>query len=251
MFIISKVIISIFMVLLLSLPVFAECVSTPRIEKKPDGLRKENPDPSKYLTLEDRNMWKSVLKWCDECDERAMESPTITNAEGRYGGIFVDPLDNNQYIVFVTCRTAMQDGEHLIYKVTEHPETIESRLLHLEQYFPQSPDGSNRKQKREFIRFTDTLVYGSSYSSKNIKRNQFSYTTYYIGAGSCGKYYLFDVSGNCPRMIEFRERDCTPYDSSYIPPQKWKLYPAKERAKWKAAPSPYRQEWKDQKACTQ
>lgn len=155
------------------------------------------------------------------------------------------PSAPNSYIVTIGCRSAMQDGEFLVYKVTEHPDTIESRLLHLEQYFPGVEVGARAK----FTRFTDTLMYGNPYIYK--ENNRFSFSTYYSGSGGCGKYYLFDVSGDCPKMLEFREKSNCEYSTSCPPPQKWKLFPAKQRAKWPVAPSPYRKGWKDPNACTQ
>ena len=107
--------------LYLPFPLIA-CDAPVRVEKKPVGLKTAGPDEPNYdLTVQDRAMWKSVLHWCDECDERA---------RGR-GGIAVYPIKEGQYIVAVDCETAMQQSELIFYKVTEHADTIESRLLPL------------------------------------------------------------------------------------------------------------------------
>ena len=117
---------------LVSLPFrLVACDSPVHAEKKPVGLRTAGPDEPNYdLTVQDRAMWKSVLHWCDECDERA----SFVTQQGGRGGIAIYPLNKTQYIVVVECEMAMQQSELIFYKVTEHPDTIESRLLPLEQY---------------------------------------------------------------------------------------------------------------------
>lgn len=52
-----------------------------------------NPDKSnQQLTVEDRKKWRSVLKWCDECDERAINGSIMAISEGRNGNMLVIPI---------------------------------------------------------------------------------------------------------------------------------------------------------------
>jgi hypothetical protein len=135
--------------------------------KKPKGLIKKNIDPySGSLNTKDRMKWKQVLNWCDECDERA-KFHTEAN-DGEFGMIWVLPIGGNQYIVDVVCYQTLYNSEHLFYKVVEHKNTIQSRLLKLEQFdfHPaknQEMDGLEEPKEEprgEFVRYTDALTYG-------------------------------------------------------------------------------------------
>lgn len=164
-------------------------------------------------------------------------------------------MSANEYIVDVQCSMAMQQSEHIYYKVTEHPDTIESRLLPLEQfYFITGPDSTEdgypdpsieRIQKGEFIRFTDPLIYGSTEVDQ--KKKQLIVEKRYRGMGGCGLLTIFDISGNRPKVVEFRGK--TYCSANHVPPRKWKLYPAKQRARWRKAPNPLREDWKNKDQC--
>ena len=57
----------------------------------------------------------------------------------------------------------------------------------------------------------------------------------------------FDISGNRPKVVEFRGK--TYCSANHVPPRKWKLYPAKQRARWRKAPNPLREDWKNKDQC--
>lgn len=125
----------IFFIVYIPLPLMA-CGSKTQTVKKTQSLRKENPDPgNSYLTHQDRLKWKTVLQWCDECDDRA--GFVIKSSEGDRGGISIIPLGKDesgrdQYLVDVECYMAMPNSEHIYYKITEDQDSIERRLLVLE-----------------------------------------------------------------------------------------------------------------------
>ena len=118
-------IILVLLVLLLPLPLMA-CGPEVHIVKKPKGLRNENPDPfHPYMNAQDRLKWKSVLNWCDECDERSrLYLERFGQDDGTNGGVFIYPIGHNQYIVDIQCEMSMQQSEHIYYKVTEHADTV-------------------------------------------------------------------------------------------------------------------------------
>jgi hypothetical protein len=247
MFMTFRVII-ILLILQLPLPLMA-CGPDLRIAKKPQGLRNENPDSgnSIYLTTQDRTKWKSVLNWCDECDERA--KPFTQSDDGKYGSIFVYPIGDNQYIIDVQCYTTMHQCEHIYYKVTEHADTIESRLLILEQYdfllakgaVSEGIEEPKHEPKGEFVRFTDSLTYGLTNIPDKTAPLLIVERRYRL-AGGCGLYTVYDVSGDCPRVIDFRAKVFCSAESPM--PKQWKSYPAKQRAKWRVVPNPQREDWK-------
>ncbi len=246
MFALFKVVLFLW-IIYLPLPLMA-CGPKVQFAKKPEGLRKENPDPAHpYLTTSDRLKWKSVLNWCDECDERAR--PFTESNKKMYGRIFVEPIGGNQYIVDIQCYSTMRQSEHIYYKVTEHSDTIESQLLILEQfdYLPAEGEiGSGIEEptedpKGEFIRFHDSLIYGLTVIPGH-NQKQLIVEREYRGVGGCGLYTVYDVSGDCPKVVDFRAR---PYCSANIVPlEKWKSYPPDERAKWRVVPNPLRKNWK-------
>ena len=232
------------------------CDSPVRVEKKPVGLRTAGPEEPNYdLTVQDRLLWRSVLHWCDECEERS--TPPLEHLNDRWPGIAVYPLKEGQYIVAVKCAMSMQQSELILYKVTERADTIESRLLPLEQFYfisdAKQPDHGPRatvyqefEEKGQFIRFTDPLIYGSvTYTGK--KKNQLVIEKRYRGMGGCGLLTIYDVRVTVPKVVEFRAK--TYCSANYVPPVKWKLYPAKVRAKWRTAPNPLRKDWKDKNQC--
>lgn len=237
----------ILLIVCLPLPVTA-CGPKVQIVKKPVGLRKENPDPTHpYLTAGDRSKWKSVLNWCDECDKKA--KPFTEAFDGKYGTIFIAPIGDNQYIVDIWCGGTWTQSRHIYYKITEHADTIESRLLMLEQFhflYAENESGGSVEEPKEdpkgrFIRFTDSLIYGFTVVPEN-NAKQLVVQKNFRGSGGCGLYTVYDVSGDCPKVIEFRAR---PYCSAnYVPSEKWTLYPPEQRAKWPIAPNPLREDWK-------
>jgi hypothetical protein len=237
------------------------CGSDVQIVKKPEGLRKTNPGPSKYLTANDREMWRSVLNWPDECEQR--RGPALDSESGwMHAGIFIDPIGENNYIVDVECTMADRQNEHIYYKITEHADTIESRLLILEQfYYLFAPGGESdlelegkADRKGEYIRFKDSLTYGHTLSPwEGPFEPRLEVKKEYIRSGGCGLYTIYDVSGDCAEVIEFRANlRCHP--DTLSSPDKWELIPAETRAKWREAPNPLRQAWKsspeDKPACT-
>lgn len=248
----------ILLIFCLTLPVIA-CGSETRIVKKPEGLRKENSDPANsHLTAQDRMKWKSVLNWCDECDERSrIYRERFGTDDGLRGGIDIYPIGDNQYVVDIQCTMTMRQSEHIYYKVTEHDDTIESQLLMLDQFYFIFAEGEIysgvedpiKDPEGEFIRFTDTLTYGFTLiPSKH--SNHLVIEKEYRGGGGCGLYTVYDISGVDPKVIEFRAK---PFCSSEGPkPTEWKLYTPEQRSKWRIAPNPLRKDWKPSPspACT-
>jgi hypothetical protein len=238
------------MILQLPLPLMA-CGPGVRIVKKPEGLRNENPDPSNpFLNAEDRLKWKSVLNWCDECDERSrLYLERFGEDDGTDGGIFIYPIGANQYLVDIQCRMTMHQREHIYYKVTEHTDTIESRLLILEQYNYLFAEGSltygveepKNDPQGEFVRFKDSLAYGITFPPEKTAP-VLTVERRYRAMGGCGLHTVYDVSGDCPKVIEFRAKlFCSPETPM---PDQWKLYTAKQRAKWRVVTNPQREDWK-------
>ncbi len=68
--------------------------------------------------------------------------------------------------------------------------------------------------------------------------------------GGCGLYTVYDVSGDCPKVIEFRAKLFCSAESPG--PGQWKLYPAKQRDKWRVVPNTQRENWKstEKPACS-
>ena len=177
---------------------------------------------------------------------------TLTKGEdlndGKNGGIFIYPIGDNQYIADIWCYTTMRQSEHLYYKVTEHNDTIESRLLILKQFFHTQYGGNTSIQemknpKGEFVQFTDALAYGQTlfYPERPILP-RLLIKKEFIGAGTCGLYTVYDISGDCPKVIEFRANlSCTP-DAPSV--DNWHLYPVAQTARWRIIPNPQRKDWK-------
>jgi hypothetical protein len=227
------------------------CGSDVQIVKKPEGLRMTNPGPSKYLTAKDREMWRSVLNWPDECEQR---SRFFRDREGGWvhEGIFIDSLGENNYIVDVECAMTDRQSEHIYYKITEHADTIESRLLILEQFYYIFALGGDSDlelegkadRKGEYIRFKDSLTHGHTLSTREGPfEPRLEVKKEYVRTGGCGLYTIYDVSGDCAEVIEFRANLRCLWDTFAIH-QEWELIPAETRAKWREAPSPYREDWK-------
>jgi hypothetical protein len=237
------------------------CGSDVQIVKKPGGLRKTNPGPSRFLRAKDRELWRSVLNWPDECEQRSRAARDIEGG-WMHEGIFIYPIGENNYIVDVECAMTDKQSEHIYYKITEHADTIESRLLILEQfYYIFAPEGKSDLElegtfdpEGEYIRFKDFLSYGQTpfFWDKPFKP-RLTVEKRYIRAGGCGLLTIYDVSGDCAEVIEFRANLRCLWDTLALP-QEWELIPAETRAKWREAPNPYREDWKsspeDKPACT-
>ncbi|MBT8341188.1 MAG: hypothetical protein KJP07_14320 [Desulfatitalea sp.] len=238
----------IFLIIYLPLPLMA-CGPETQIVKKPEGLRMIGDANTSYrFNSKDRQKWKSVLNWCDECDERA--KPFTESDDGINGGMYIYPIGDNQYIVDIKCKMTMRQCEHIYYKVTEHADTIESRLLILELFYHAEYDDNDVKgvtnRKGEFVRSFDSVAYGftTTFKDDKFKDNQklLIVEVEYRGMGGCGLYTVYDVSGDCPKVVEFRAKvECTP--ETPVPTQ-YELYPPEQRAKWRIVPNPRRHGWK-------
>lgn len=248
MFALFRLVIIFLLVVNFPLPLLAG--GTEANTRKPEGLKKTDITTCKNLTTRDRIKWKSVLNWCDECDERA--KPFTQSNGGRNGGIFIYPIGDNQYIVDIKCYMTMQQSEHIYYKITEHENTIESRLLILEQFYHAEFNGGVvegvKDPKGEFVRYTDSLTYGLTQIPKKgaplliVEKR-------YVGAGGCGIFTAYDVSDDFPEVIEFRARVFC--GSNPLPPEQWKSYPPEQRAGWRVVPNPLREDWLSAPACSQ
>lgn len=224
------------------------CGSDLQVAKKPEGLRMKGPDQfHPDLTYRDRQLWKSVLHWEDECDERAR--PATQDDDGDHGWINIYPIGGRQYVADIQCAKSMQNSEHLYYKITEKKDTIESRLLILEQYeyrSSKSEDAAAMEEPKgapqgEFVRFTDSLAYGIlCLPANNIP--ELILLRQFRGSGGCGLYTVYDVSDDCAKVKEFRAKTFCSVESPPI--EKWKRYPASQRAKWRVVPNGQREEWK-------
>ncbi len=220
-----------------------------QVTERPEGLRMETADPfHPHLSARDRLLWKSVLKWPDECDARA--SFVTESNDGEYGLISTYPIGKNEFIVDVECAKGMRHSEHFYYKVTATEESIESQLLALEQYayYPAESGGSmdleapKRDPKGEFVRFMDSLAYGITLIPKEITPKVILFDPH-SSVLSCGLYTVYDVSGALPKVSEFRAKIfCRPEEA--LPIEKWKRYTAQERAKWRVVPNSQREDWK-------
>ncbi|MBT8341190.1 MAG: hypothetical protein KJP07_14330 [Desulfatitalea sp.] len=245
-----------FLMICLPLPLLA-CGPETQIVKKPEGLPLIGDSNASYsFNAKDRQKWKSVLNWCDECDERA--KPFTESHNGINGGMNIYPIGDNQYIVDIKCYMTMRQCEHIYYKVTVHADTVESRLLTLELFFHAEYDDSLglvkgvTDPKGEFVRSFDSVAYGFTYGFRDdkFKDNQKLLTVVveYRGMGGCGLYTVYDVSGDCPKVVEFRAKvECTPETPR---PYQYGLYPPEQRARWRIVPNPRRYDWKASQACT-
>ncbi len=230
------------LIIYLPLPLMA-CGTETQIGKKPEGLRtKDDPSTSYGFIAKDRQQWKSVLNWCDECHERAKN---FTESDsGINSGMYIYPIGCNQYIVDIKCEMSMRQCEHIYYKVTEHAGTTKSRLLILKQFYHAEYGDDEVKgvknPKGEFVRYIDSVTYGFTINPENQKR--LIIETEYSGMGNCGLYTIYDISGDCPKVVEFRaELKCILEPAS---PEKWQRYPPEQRARWHIVPSPRRYGWK-------
>jgi hypothetical protein len=239
------------LIIYLPLPLMA-CGSQTQIVKKPEGLKtKDDPGTSYGFSAKDRQKWKSVLHWCDECDKRAKPYlERFGKGDGENGGMSIYPIGDDQYIVDINCQMSMRQNEHIYYKVTEHTDTIESRLLILEQFYHAEYGDDEVKgvknPKGEFVRSFDSVAYGFTNRFKDNKfRNNkklLIIEVEYRGMGGCGLYTVYDVSGDCPKVVEFRAKvKCTPETPL---PYNYKLYSPEQRAKWRIVPNPRRYDWK-------
>lgn len=185
----------------------------------------------KELTLADRKHWRNLLQWPEDCEAH------FSDYGDEFAGLTFHNLDENQYIIEVTCIVGAYQGSHLFYWVEEQDNQIDqTQLLEFEQFT--EIESLEPRPKVHFEKFTDALVWGTTLF--NAKNNELTNLNRYRGAGGCGTRSVYKLERPKPKVVEFRARvNCTPH---YVPPERWKRYPLEQIAHWPIGHNPLREQ---------
>lgn len=156
----------------------------------------------------DRQHFRSLLKWSDECESgyEAGESSA---------GIDIYPENGQKYLIQVTCTLGAYQGYQQFYNLSlEGGKTTVKTLI-----FPIYEVVGNKKLKKEL----SADVWGVLNSPPTYK----NLTIYrrYSGYGNCGTLTTYKITDGAVRAIKFRsEPDCESETASRDA-DKWPVYP--------------------------
>lgn len=164
----------------------------------------------------DRQYWRTLLKWSDEC-ETAFQGPEdlqdadMTNTDS---GLKVYPAENKHYILRVTCALGSYQGYQQLYLVSHDEGKVTTKVLML----PVFTFENNKK-------ITKTLsqeIWGNFLRTSDYK--QMTILNRYSGNGHCGTMTTYSIlNGKVTATKLLAQPDCEAKDASRDP-EKWPIY---------------------------
>lgn len=164
----------------------------------------------------DRQYWRSLLKWSDEC-EAAFQGPTellsadMTNTDS---GLKVYPAENKQYILRVTCALGGYQGYQQLYFVSYEGSTVVTKDLMFPVLTFENSNNITKTLSQE--------IWGNFLRSSNYK--QMTILNRYSGYGHCGTMTTYSIiHGKVTAIKLLAQPDCESKNASRDP-EKWASY---------------------------
>lgn len=155
----------------------------------------QSPDRKKDLTGADRETWRKVLKWPEDCEDAFQKTYGYRGASD-YAGVEFFSLGNQKYLVRVACWSgAYQPGFMFIYYDERSPSSV--KPLQLRGY--ESTDDHGALLSYSLIDGLDTF---------NEKTKLLEIFSKYRGPGDCGRLIRYKVVKDRLIVVEARERKC-------------------------------------------
>ena len=173
--------------------------------------------PRENLTEADRAEWNALLGGAEACRGEQLGTPRV----------FFHPVDADRTLVQITCSKGLYQGTQVFFLVGAAANDGASTLLVLPQVeHEEAADGAEAR----LVRFDDAVVAGSIMT--DAPPGQLVSLRRFRGAGGCGTRTTWDVTGERPKILEFRARpDCT---DEIVPAEQW---PAVRTAELGALPA--------------
>ena len=164
----------------------------------------------------DRQYWRALLKWSDEC-ESAFQGPAELHDADKVdtdSGLKVYPGQNKQYILRVTCTLGSYQGYQHLYQVSFDNNKITSKNL----MFPVFKVENNNKVSTEL----SSEIWGNFLRASNHK--QMTVLNRYSGYGHCGTLTTYSIiNGEVTATKLLSQPDCESKNASRDP-EKWPGY---------------------------
>ena len=201
-------------ILLLSIPLLACAIETTNSNSLMTEHRINSLLSGKSNGL-DRQYWRTLLKWSDEC-ESAFQGPEELNDADKLesdSGLKVYPGNNKQLILRVTCTLGSYQGYQQLYQVSYDTGSITSRPL----MFPIFKIENNKVSAELSIEIWGNFLRTSNYQ-------QITVLNRYSGYGHCGTMTTYSISkGVVTATRLFAQPDCEAKNASRDP-EKWPGY---------------------------
>jgi hypothetical protein len=120
--------------------------------------------PKRASTQEERDQWRSVLGWCEECEQTFLQSPAKPNAES----VTFHPWPDGRYLVEVDCGIAGNNKVRMFFTYGEINKMPSTGVHVFEQgYYVDDPRAELRKGAQRLINESSDLLVGKiSYDKK-------------------------------------------------------------------------------------
>ncbi len=184
---------------------------TPPVSSQP--LKKEN------LTLADREAWRNILKWSDECEKPFRD----INYGADFSGLTFHKLAPQKYLVEAVCFLGAYQGQSNYFFLDESGPSPHAEPLMFTLYYDYEGTG------KPMATTTQDMIGGQFNSSMK----QLVILDKFRGIGDCGIYsvYSFNNLYFKPELVELREKsECDEVIiEPMIEPSKWPLIPLPSR----------------------
>ena len=163
---------------------------------------------SKKSNLTDRQYWRGLLKWDDECESGFHYSED-------FSGIDIYPEDDKKYIIQVTCTLGAYQGYQQFYHLSLVGNKTSVKALVFPLY-----EASKKKTliKELSAEVVGNLTIDSTYKNLTVHRR-------YSGYGNCGTLTTYKIIDGKVTATKFRtEPDCESSKASRDP-ERWPEYP--------------------------
>jgi hypothetical protein len=175
-----------------------------------------DPDTA-FVSYADRPVWRAFLSWPDDCEEGF---ELHSRQPDDYGGITTYPMDDNQYLIFVTCTLGPYWVEERVYWLDD--STIPPTALSLTV-----PELAQDDAPEQGLHEVDTL-YGS-FPTYHPDMQTLTNLQAYRGMKDCGVFYKYHLEDARFVLDEARYRDCEDFaetDFDVLNAYQWPLvYP--------------------------
>ncbi|HEX8472420.1 MAG TPA: DUF1176 domain-containing protein [Pyrinomonadaceae bacterium] len=145
-------------------------------------------------TAEDRQAWRKILKWPDDCEESY--AATFGAGDGKIVGLEFYELEEKKYLVEVLCASGAYQGSQVYAFLDETKSPPSGKLLTFQTYESQEEDKLDKIETQE--------LWGLATFDDKTKR--LSVLNKFRGPGDCGSLATFGFADGVAELKEFRAK---------------------------------------------
>lgn len=201
-------------ILLLSVPLLA-CAAENSSAKSAVVLEHITAITSGKSNRKDRQYWRVLLKWSDECETDFQGPPELQDPEDTDTGIYLYPAQNKEYIARVTCTLGSYQGRQSFFYLSLAGDNVITRTLLFPTY--------EVHNSKAVMKASSAELWGSVLNNSDYKK--ITILNQYSGYGNCGTLTTYRIDHDKVTAVKLRAApDCESKTSSRDP-NKWPEFP--------------------------